>query len=604
MRPWTRGKAIKDGRLQYVSPSQAVSADHESYGGCERRYYYRRVEGRPEPEYAAAVEGTEGHAQIAEYLHTGKMVLGQHALKAKRFLPEPDPKLQLELDIDDGALTAAGLPVVGFVDWLNDSRVVHLDHGEVYDPAGSVEIVDWKFTGRKEFPTPREVAEALPMTFYGEWAARKRPLEYIRMSHVYIATRRREVSKRSVLVRRSEIATRWVRAEGVVRRLQVIAGCTSPDDVPANLDACDAYGGCPHRSYCSAGTSKTLSDLLGPLAAQAFLDKETPVSLLKIPALAALQAPADPAKVAAEKAALLAQEAAAKVDPAVRAAVEAIRAASAKTVQGQVLGEPSLTGRASDAWAAVLGWDLPPNTPVNGSGLLKDTTIADPDDLPKLAAEIAGIPADAPAPAAPQAMGLLPPDAPVSRPAAPAAASPPSPTPTSSAIPTPPQTTSAQPADAGAGPGAGDSSESAGEMKLSKKARAHVEKLEARIAELEARIAEVPMSATRDLVAAPAAPAGLQVYVDCIPPGTFQDLTPWVREWAKKIADQYGAADVRCGSDDTPLGFGKWPGVLEAIYREAPLDDGVYFLDTRGAPFSEIAAQALRDRARVTRGIR
>lgn len=587
---WTRGRTIVGGELQYVSPSQIVSADHESFGGCLRRWWYRRVEGRPEPENAAAAVGTAGHAEIEEYLLTGKMVLGAHALNAKRYLPAPSPDLALEIPIDDGTLTLAGLPVVGFIDWLNTSGTVALDDGPRVQEG--IEVVDWKFTGRRDFPSATEVGTALPMAIYGEWAARRTGAALVRLSHVYISTRQRNVSKRSILRNRSELGAGLERAERVVRRLQQAARCSTAAEVDANTDACTAYGGCPHRAYCQAGEQRTLADLLGATAAANLTKERNPMSLLNIPALAALKN-SDPA-VASEKAKLIAEEQAAKVDPAVKAAVEAIVASG--------YGQPTLTGAAAVAWAAARGLDFQGHG-LTGHGMLAQATFSDPADLIKAADELRGLPAPTAATAAPQAAGLLPPDAPASDPFKAAAAL------ETPAEPTPSATTG-QAAQPDTVPAPAAPAEDSGELKLSKKARAQFEAMQARVAELERQNALMieqqaeMMLARAQQGATAAAPAGIQVFVDCTWPAGATDLSTWVHEQARLLAKQYGAADVRCAPDGTPLAFGKWRGALSAVYREAALGDGDYYLDARGSDLAEVAAEALRSRGRVTRGIR
>ncbi len=633
-RVWTRGSTVANGELQYVSPSAIVSADHESYGGCLRRFHFRRVMGKPEPEGASAKVGIQGHGETEEYLLTGKMVLGRNALKAKRFFPAPSSSLKVEVPIDDGRLTAAGLPVVGFIDWLNDTGIVLLDDETRREDLD--EVVDWKFTGRRDLPSSHEVGTAIPMVTYGAWSLRRRPAPEVRLSHVYIPTRSGDATKRSIKVPAEQIAERWERAEGVVRRMKQAARCTSPEEVDANLNACDAYGGCPHRSYCTAGTQRTLVDLLGPLGAAALLKEKpqpmtTTTSLLNIPALAAA------------KAALLAEEAAARptVPPDVKAAVEFI-ASHAATV-----GTPNSHGTAAQAWVAVTGGGSHSGNEVLGAGHLATVRVDDPARFPQLAGELAqalGVTWQAPAstapvtsaaPAAPpaqsapgsvavdpaKAMGLIPPDAPVSDPVKALAAMEAAKAPAAQAAPvvitTPSEVRSTtttervgefertttvttatpvaeEPPDAGGG-----------ELKLSKKARTYVDGLLARIKELEAQ-PRIPSGEIGQIKAAVERTV-TNIFVDCIPPGPFQDLGPWVHEQAKRLADRFGAPDIRMAANDTPLGFGKWPAALSALVRDAehaPLPVGDYFLDTRGSQICEAAIDALRTRGQVTRGIR
>lgn len=602
---WTRGKAVQDGRLAYVSPSQIVAADHDSFGGCLRRWWYRRVEGRPEPMNAAAEVGKQGHSEIEEYLTTGRMTLGQHALSAKRYLPAPSPSLQIECSIDDGTILLAGVPVVGFVDYLNTSGQVLLDHGATQDPDRSAEVVDWKFTGRRDFPTAQEVASALPMALYGEWAARKLDLEWVRLSHVYIGTRRREASKRSLLVPREEFAPKLERAERVVRRLQQAAQCKSAGEVEANTSACTAYGGCPHRAYCQAGEQKTLADLFGPLGAARILNPEPPdMSLLNIPALAALKQP-DP--IADARAALIAEEQAARVDPAVKAAVQSIIASG--------YGQPTLTGAAAQAWGAAIGIGVTQGAGLVGSGDLAAATFSDPADLIKAAQELSGLPPKAAAPAPAQGpaaakshalvTGLLPPDAPASDPVKAAAAlepkaAPPAPI----AAPAPNTEIETGRVSAAAPPIA---SEESGELKLSKKARAEFERMQARIFELEGQVSAYAVRQTSADPVPVAAPTtqGIGLFVDCTPPPGAVDLSSWVYGLAGQLAKQYGAADIRCAPDQSPLSFGKWKGALAAACREDAIADGFYHLDARGSELLEVAVEALRSRVRfVCRGIR
>lgn len=585
---WTRGKAVVNHELQYVSPSQIVGADHDAFGGCLRRWFYRRVEGRPEPTNASAELGTECHAQVEEYLTTGRMVLGQHALSLKPYLPAPSSTHLVEVPIDDGTLTLAGLPVVGFIDWLNDTGRIELDEGEQWDLQPSAEVVDWKFTGRRDFPSSAEVASSTPMIIYGEWVARKRDLEWVRLSHVYSSTRRRYASKRSLLVPRADLSPKLERAEGIVRRLVQAAKCLTADEVDANTDACTAYGGCPHRSVCGASNERSLIDLLGASGAARILNTEKDMSLLNIPALAAMKSsPVDDAK-----AALIAEEKAAKVDPAVKAAVEAIRASG--------YGQPTLGGEAAKAWAAVVGLDFQGHG-LAGSGMLAQANISDPADLIRAAEELKGLPAPQ------QAGGLLPPDAPASDPVKAAAALEPK-------VATPAEVAMGEmvatievmrASQSAAGPAP---TEDSGELKLSKKARAYVEELLTRVQKAEWRCAELEAQAlTSAPLAAPTAapaPAGIELYVDCFPPSGASDLMSWIQEQADRLAKQYGAADVRCAPNDSPLGFGRWKGALAALCREAPLQAGVYCLDARGSDLAEVAVEALRARARVVRGMR
>lgn len=586
---WTRGKAVVDGQVKYLSPSQIVTADPDSYGGCLRRWWFAKVAGKKEPTSKAQAAGTEGHAQIESYLRTGKLDLGPHALAGKRFIPEPGPDLLIEHAIDDGTLFAAGIPVVGFIDLVSARRAIMTEDLYTTDPEGVVEVIDWKFTGRIEnAKSAMEVARAIPMVAYGEWAARKFGVEHVRLSHVYFSTKKRESTKSSALVSRSDLSMRWNKAEAIARTIIDAASESDCSKVDANLDSCGAYGGCPHRAYCPGGQSKTLTDIFGVTGAATLLGtKEPNMSLLNLPGLKNMAAPGSKdEQVAAAKAELLAPP------PEVVAAVE--------TIANAGLGQPHLGGEAVKLWAQVKGLDLQGDG-LAGHGQLAAATLSTKDELLQAAKEIAALPAQESAPEAATAAeappALLPPDAPESKPETASAA----PEPTPEPKPEEAESLLDSPAEKGIATTPGAFEIGSADLKMSKKCREYVDGLEAYARSLESKptwTAEVTQ------VAAPPQPQGnaLTIYVDALPMGEGEtvDLWPWVNDLASKIAEQSGAKDIRWAPDkNSPLAFGGWRGVLAAACREMPLEPGSYILDTRGSEIAEVAAEALRERATV-----
>src|SRR5262245_20336800 len=92
----SHGPAVADGKIRYLSVSSITAFDEKSFGGCERRWWYRYIAKVKEPPTKVQKLGTQVHAQIEHYLRTGEDVLGDLARSGARFLPRPGKDLYLE----------------------------------------------------------------------------------------------------------------------------------------------------------------------------------------------------------------------------------------------------------------------------------------------------------------------------------------------------------------------------------------------------------------------------------------------------------------------------------------------------------------------------
>jgi hypothetical protein len=623
-RVWTRGKAVVDGVIQYLSPSQIASADAESYGGCPRRWWFNKVAGKKEPTSKAQARGTELHEQIENYLRTGQKALDRTILAGKHYIPDPDSSLLIEHSIDDGLLTAAGIPVVGYIDLV----VPRLPK--------SVEIKDWKFTGNLDYATPSgKLPDQIPMVSYGEWAARRFGPEEVRLTHVYFSTKVRKSEKKSIAVPRSDIARRWNRAEGVARSMIDWARESECSQVPDNTRSCKAYGGCPHATYCPTSRDQTLVDIFGAAGA-AHLTGEKPMSLLQMPGIAAL---------ANRKKELEAAEAVAAAPPSPTVGELLI---AVDKIKRSGHGIPNLIGEAATRWR-----DAPPP-----SGTLAQATLSQAIEIVQLAQEL-----NVPDPEPSDVPAILPPDAPKSKPEL--AAEPVEGwnggaaaivdgggsvliyDPTKTVPLTDPVEGHSTPEAVAEACAAVESPVSAAldllkGSKCGKKERqnaaevleqalldlstnegagapatgqADADRLAAKIDSYEARLkqqTEIIESLRKEAESwralknsAPVGnisgwrPDGIRVYVDCYPDvadGTpIKSLDRWADELAAKLADNCGAADIRCAPEKSPLAFGKWKGALAALVRESELEPGVYVIDSR-TEFAAVVAEAIRPR--------
>ncbi len=96
--------------------------------------------------------------------------------------------------------------------------------------------------------------------------------------------------------------------------------------------------------------------------------------------------------------------------------------------------------------------------------------------------------------------------------------------------------------------------------------------------------------------------AGLWIFVDVeiasIPShmrGMVESLDTYIDGACEALAGQYGAADIRCADGNSPLGFGKWKGALAALVKARPPEAGYYSVGwVRGNEIKETVIEALR----------
>jgi hypothetical protein len=561
--------------IRYLSASSISTYDPLSYGGCPRRYYYKYVARKSEPETLAQQSGTDSHAKIARYLTTGDVVLDRITMAARPMMPPPKSPMLIEHEISGDpplsniTLDAGGIPIVGEIDLVHSQGKNFGGHDieDVDEPDGTVEAIDWKTSSDISAygKTDDEVAKTVQMVTYGEYLARALRPRYIRLSHVYMSTRgAARAVKRGRHLTREQVGERWEYIDGLSGSIQQIARCSDVEKTPYNLQACGAYRGCPHRGYCSAHQKHSLTDFFGDILEE---KEDSPVSLLD--SLVGASAPSDVA--ALEK--MLAMKNTPAVPPGFPEAW--------KTIAESGLGTPPLAGAAAEAFAAMSGHIVPPGgTTYTGSGSLANIAAqSDVSVILTIAGEIAKRPQPAPPPpvVAPQAQlpALLPPDAP----------------PVQTPVATSVTTTVTQSVVASSPPRSSGGPDPAIMMDRPKRGRPPGKK-------------KAETSETRG------ADGALEIYVDCLPATGAENLAPWLDEIADTLAKKFGAVDIRCASNDTELGFGRWRGALAALIKAAArqgdraLPPGAYCLDSRG-DFGDIASEALRTIADVyVRGFR
>lgn len=580
--------------VNYWSPSSITRSDPSQYGGCFRRGRYVTIEGRKEPFTKAKAKGVDGHTQIDNYYQTGVRALDRSIMAGFEHLPEPSEYIVSECRIhrvDDpleggvqkvfngeSGLYLDGIPVVGYMD-LEDLRHTR-----------SPKIYDWKFTGNLLYAN-HDLIRTVQMSLYGKYVADKVAAQEIGLYHVYFKKRtpyRAEKTGRIYSI--DEINSEVDRIRSACREILDVFREPDFNKVPGNSDACDAWEGCPHATYCDRGSKKSLAEFLGidsaELLVQKIEGKPTEEKVMaNIDDFLGAEVDDELAKLEQE------DKAASKVN------IPAGFMDAWRSIEYTGKGLPTLAGMALECYLAATGESLPEGeNRLKGSGIFleKGLVITDPQHILKLSEKVLAKYA-AKKDAAPPA--ILPPDAPDNA--------------TGSAKPEEP----------------------------AQEAKPQVKVTEVKVTE-EAKVEEsrVEESNTSSLCLTPAEfnklnkpqmkeeyellynmktndsvgdvaytisasvkPAdGLHLYVDCIPYSGegAEPLNPWVQEVAAKVAKHFGVADIRCGGKDA-IDFGKWKGLLAAAIKEVAPKEGTYYLSTRGDEFGEIAARALIEVADV-----
>lgn len=443
------GPGVVNGRLLWTSASGLTKIDTNSTGGCARRWWFEQVLGKRQPSTEAQRKGTKLHSEIEGHLIEGKPLLTALANSGRHYIPEAGPGLLIEQGIaratPEGIAswlsiqTSAGLvAVAGHVDIWNH-RGIYIDREGELKPEprpNTLETKDWKTTSNLVYAkTAAELAQNVQMVTYSEVGFRAWPhLEHGRLTHVYFRTRGAAVSDLvTTLCDREQIGRRWEYVEGLGRLAADVAREMDPEKVPANRNACSAYGGCPHQAYCSVGSHDSLSEVFGPRGAEqviarmrgqplnqenphmALTDKLNPSVVAAAQAGTMIPQPAAPVAtlpaaqgvgvavsmapaIDAEVARIQAEETARRAQQAAGIPVGFAEALGALRASGY--GFPTFVGRAASAVAAQFtAWGhaitLQPGQELTGVGWLSERVkqpVEDPSLVLQLAAEVATLP--------------------------------------------------------------------------------------------------------------------------------------------------------------------------------------------------------------------
>lgn len=620
--------------VRSFSASSIKTGDHQTYGGCKLRWFFKYVLKKPEPTTKSQEVGKQLHAQIEHYLKTGENVLGHLASAGRHMIPDPGPDLLVEYGF--GGLEAGGLPFAGFIDVL-DSRCENKGANDVLDTKdlpGTKQVTDWKTTGDLQYALRADQLKTdVQMISYAKYAVTE-GAERVRLSHGYFQTNPKKPPKAikiTTMVDPAHVERHWGRIDRVAHELvQISRHAKDPVDVPYNTDSCTAYqkrngeGGCPHREYCPRSQEAAFAKLFRT-------DTKEEIAMNEELAKKIAELEAEEAAVAASK----------TVWPV--GFPEAVtffthddspgRKQSIVTRKGDskdMRGFPTLKDAAASAFYQLRGRPVQFN--FDGDGALKKLELTEAQQLVDLAVELGmpevkqialplAKPVEAVKPLPPfvkpdgpkevvrvplvvEDVGLIPPDAPpYVRDVAVDAAS----LMTGddedvsanlsivrqhddeevTAVERPPM------------PGNGEH----------KRGRGRPRKNDTVPTPPQVSSGFVAASPVSAVIAPSEATGGeyqpLQIYVDCYPVDkSWNDFAPELEKICEALAKQFGVVDIRCAPQDSELGYGKWKPILEIAIRKAQgkIPPRNYVLFTRTDERAQIAAMALRSVV-VARGL-
>lgn len=287
------GHAVENGFLRYTSVSAVQAFDPNTYGGCNRKFYFTRVLHIKEPTKKSQEVGLQGHGELEHYLKHGEDVLGPFARSGKHLLPKPgsdlsieeglaaesDTKAAIALRVAGGSVAeverlagfaASGVPFVGYVD-------LHHRRGEYIDgvtctlrreesPSLTAEVVDHKFVSNIDAyaKTAADLPESIQMVVYGNRLGTLYPgIDRARLGHINYQTRGAKCAKKvSVLVPIERLIRKKDRIDSVVRAMVDVAHVPRIEDVEAYGPSCDAFRGCHFMSTCPSRPMRAIHDLL------------------------------------------------------------------------------------------------------------------------------------------------------------------------------------------------------------------------------------------------------------------------------------------------------------------------------------------------------
>lgn len=626
------------GNVLQFSPSSLELADTRD-SGCMRKWWYRYVMHLRQPETDEMRRGTFMHAFLQRFVESGILPPNPstiadpvvrlacemaHKVIAAGIAPTPGPDVLCEQRIDTWGLTAAGVRVVGVIDYLHGRRTNNgvLDITDMHNPPNTIVIGDYKSKNSKRnveattkyLQTPETLTRSIQMATYGIAASRRFGQSTIRLEHCYAfdgAPGPRKVTRLAMV---DDLLPTWEYAEALARGCIDAAKEKDVNKVDANRFACDRFGPkylCMHAPYCTGyRNNDSLAMIFGETTA-----KDMTMSLMQ-------SVPTNPGtsgfNLAAEEQALRAQQGAvaAGVAPVATQAAntgaidDATFAEAWRAIIAANQGTPALGYPAACIYARVCNSPPPPpQTGYAGTGPLGVVNAYDVVAVLQIAADFGfrrAAPVQPQMPAAmPQALPAMPGQQPAPQmqtmpPAQPAPYQMPAPSILAPEAPASNPALAARPLEpTPAAPVAqiGVIGNATAEAPPAKRPRGRPRKA---VTTTTAALASA--EATEELGG-----YTLEIFIECDVAGGADSLDEYIDRTVGELVARFcpppSIPDLRAAPNDGPIGYGKWKAAIAATVRQVPPAPGRYLLHVGTDEIRAEFANALRGVCAATTGL-
>jgi len=226
--------------LQQALRTMRLSASQvQTFSDCQRKWAWRYVAGVEEPPNASAELGRNVHGVLEQYLNGGEIdfttEIGYIAASGLEHLPKPG---------------TPGLLVEQEFHFIGPSGHSYLGYKDLELPGA---VYDHKTTSNLRWQkTEDELRKDIQATLYAVDYFRKHPEESdVELRWVYYQTKNTKKSAiTKIRVNQEEAWSRFLDIEKTAEQM-ALASTQEPLDLPANVNHCSAYGGCPHQGRCN-----------------------------------------------------------------------------------------------------------------------------------------------------------------------------------------------------------------------------------------------------------------------------------------------------------------------------------------------------------------
>lgn len=277
-----------NGQLESRIPGQARVLPHlsasqvKTWRQCHRKWALEKLWFERSPQTVAQATGTAIHACAEEYLKgdgswnspekhdPAHIAIILQAANAGN-LPSPGPDLLIEQEIR--LPLGDGLPdMLGYIDLVNPRTPWSDEFGNLLILDDHKSTSDFKYALTEE-----ELRGDVQMVTYAMWGYQPQTglflaehtghprwnagVDLVEVSHIYQHKKKRASRRVAARTEYGRVAREWT---GIVDDAREMVTCAAappvnPLEIPGNSNACDAYGGCPHRTTCGVG--KTLFNI-------------------------------------------------------------------------------------------------------------------------------------------------------------------------------------------------------------------------------------------------------------------------------------------------------------------------------------------------------